>query len=200
MIHELREYEIPSENWDEYWTFFSEVAAPIRRSDFGRLIGLWRVKNSLPLRFLHVWEFESLYERAHKRAELAKIDAWRNDFLPHAARLVSSQQVNILKPLQVKPLLEVQAETLFLQRFQCRLGQAPAFAAALLEQRGADIQALWCTEMPDPNEVVVLSTAPVLFGTADSAGPQFADSVQKVRAARIQELELIPEFVPANTL
>ena len=98
MIHELREYTLDIDNAKAYLELFRDVGMPIRGNEFGRLVGNWTVDGE-NVKFVHIWEYESLADRAAKRALLAQNKAWTGDFLPEAVKRVSTQFITIMNPV-----------------------------------------------------------------------------------------------------
>lgn len=162
MIDELREYHFTPEAWQTYWALFQDVCLPIRRDDYGVLLGLWHEQVGDTVYFRHLWRYDSLDARAHLRGELLTLDAWRNGFLPQAAAQVSRQCLQVLKPRSVIDLQRL-APARYLHLYRCPTGKAPALMDQLDEVAGRDRHSLcgvWATEFSDPNQVVVMTAQP----------------------------------------
>jgi len=153
MIHELREYVIEREQAPGYFALFRDVGMPIRGDAYGRLVGNWVVDEGT-IRFLHVWSYASLAERAEKRAALGKVPEWTGAFLPGAAARVSSQSITILNPVTGAESLAHGPRVLHALR--CRLAKAAQVAAALARAH-PDADGVWVAECPDPNAVYLLN-------------------------------------------
>ncbi|MGK8207793.1 NIPSNAP family protein [Burkholderia cenocepacia] len=159
MIHELREYVIECDRAPDYFALFRDVGMPIRGSEYGRLVGNWMVDEGT-IRFLHLWSYASLAERAEKRAALGKVSEWTGTFLPGAVANVSSQSITILNPV-AGAVAERGARSLahgprVLHVLRCKLGKA-ARVAAMLARAHADADGVWVAEFPDPNAVYLLN-------------------------------------------
>ncbi|MBJ9895576.1 NIPSNAP family protein [Burkholderia cenocepacia] len=159
MIHELREYVIECDRAPGYFALFRDVGMPIRGSEYGRLVGNWMVDEGT-IRFLHLWSYASLAERAEKRAALGQVPEWTGTFLPGAVAHVSSQSITILNPV-AGAVAERDAHLLahgprVLHVLRCKLGKA-AQVAAMLARAHADADGVWVAEFPDPNAVYLLN-------------------------------------------
>ena len=161
MIDELREYVFKKTYWDMYWPLFEDVCLPTRRDDYGVLRGLWSISQGDEVRFIHLWRYASLDDRAQKRAQLMKVDAWRNDFLPRAAPHITRQFLQVLNPV-VEASSDELAGACYQHTYNCSPGGAGGVieqlkAAKLVEHGG--IVGVWSTEFSDPNQVIVISTS-----------------------------------------
>lgn len=162
MIDELREYHFTPDAWQTYWALFQDLCLPIRRDDYGVLLGLWHEQVGDTVYFRHLWRYDSLDARAQLRGELIKVDAWRNGFLPQAGAQVSRQFLQVLNPRMAIGLQSL-APARYLHLYRCPTGKA----AALIEQLGAvaergrhSLCGVWATEFSDPNQVVVMTAQP----------------------------------------
>lgn len=171
MIDELRHYSFTAQAWEHYWLLFNEQCLPIRGDDFGRLRGLWYERIGDTVNFRHVLRYDSLDERARLRAELGRIDAWREGFLPQAAVHVGQQFLQVLIPRIDDPQGGLSAAR-YLHSYRCPTGKAASVIQQIDGVGGAARErlcGLWSTEFPDPNQVVVMTSteqAPVLDLTA----------------------------------
>ncbi|MBN3854002.1 hypothetical protein G3N59_11490 [Paraburkholderia sp. Ac-20340] len=183
MIYELREYTLDVENAQPYFDLFRDVGMPIRGNDYGRLVGNWTVDGEY-VKFVHIWEYASLEDRAQKRSALGKVDAWSRTFLPEAARRVSSQFLTILNPAGGRIRSEPGAhfpelDGRVLHMLRCRLGTAPSIAAAIDQGSAARYDGIWIGEFPDPNTIYVLGdeqSVPARHGELDDLGVIYASS------------------------
>ncbi|PFH20403.1 NIPSNAP family protein [Burkholderia sp. JKS000303] len=170
MIHELREYVIERERAPGYFALFRDVGMPIRGNEYGRLVGNWTIDEGT-IRFLHVWSYASLAERAEKRAALGRVPGWTDAFLPGAVAHVSSQSITILNPIAGTVAGDgtrsVEHGARVLHALRCKLGRAAQVAAALARTH-ADADGVWVAEFPDPNAVYLLNrgAAPLADPTA----------------------------------
>ncbi|WP_321813176.1 MULTISPECIES: NIPSNAP family protein [Paraburkholderia] len=183
MIYELREYTLDVENAPAYFELFRDVGMPIRGNDYGRLVGNWTVDGEY-VKFVHIWEYESLLDRAQKRSALGQVDAWTRSFLPEAAKRVSSQFLTILNPAGGRIHSAQTAHTpepdgRVLHTLRCRLGTAARVASAIEVGSTAHYDGIWIGEFPDPNTVYVLGdehSVPAGNGELDELGVTYAAS------------------------
>ncbi|QXI30921.1 NIPSNAP family protein [Pseudomonas vanderleydeniana] len=161
MIDELRQYTFTAESWERYWKLFNNLCMPIRGNDFGSLQGLWLEQVGSTVTFRHVWRYESLDARARLRAELLKVDDWREKFLPQAACHVADQHLQVLIPRAEGEGLEVAAAR-YLHVYRCSTGKA----AGIIQQINGvassarkNLCGLWATEFPNPNQIVAMTSS-----------------------------------------
>ncbi|MGB9091834.1 MAG: NIPSNAP family protein [Pseudomonas farsensis] len=167
MVDELRQYTFTADAWEQYWALFTSLCMPIRGDDFGRLKGLWYDRIGDTVTFRHLWRYESLDARAHLRAELIKVDDWREKFLPQAAQHVSQQFLQVLVPKLEEEGAGLAAAR-YLHSYRCATGKAGGVVQQIAGVTGTarkHLCGLWATEFPNPNQVVAMTStdeAPVL--------------------------------------
>jgi len=167
MIDELRHYRFTPDAWDQYWALFTDLCLPIRGNAFGQLRGLWYERVGDSVSFRHLWRYASLEARAHLRAELIKVDDWREGFLPQAGPHVSEQFLQVLVPKLEEGEGGLEGVR-YLHRYRCPTGKAGAVIqqiAAVEEPARSQLRGLWATEFADPNQVLAMTStdaAPLL--------------------------------------
>jgi NIPSNAP len=72
MIYELRIYTMKPGKLPDFVTLNSEVAWPIRRNDYGTLVGCWTSEIGPLNQFFHLWSHPSLAARTSRREALAR--------------------------------------------------------------------------------------------------------------------------------
>ncbi|MGQ7248101.1 NIPSNAP family protein [Halomonas sp. V046] len=159
MIHELREYTFKRPKWEAYWDLFNQVCMPIRKSNFGTLACTWKVERGDQVRFLHLWEYDSLEVRRQQRGALAKNKAWSDEFLPQATALIETQVSRILSPVMPVAASD-DVHEVYLTASYCRVGNAADVAAGIAARRD-DMLGVWMEEFCDPNRVLSLSAQPL---------------------------------------
>lgn len=182
MIHELREYRLLPENWPLYFDLFRQVCMPLRGEAFGRLRGAWLEQDSRQVRFFHLWEYESLDERARLRLALAEKPAWREEFLAQAAPQIHRQHLRVLNPQRVAEDLMAGGHDLHLVRYGCDVGRVNAVRAELEDLCDA-ATSIWTMEFPDPNQVLTLSASAEIEFSAEARR-----SLQSVEITRLKPL------------
>ncbi|MFJ3486847.1 NIPSNAP family protein [Pseudomonas sp. NPDC090202] len=167
MIDEFRQYEFTANAWEHYWELFENLCLPIRGDRFGALQGMWQERIGDNVIFRHLWRYDSLDERARLRGELIKVAAWREEFLPQAARHVGKQFLQVLVP-RVEFAVGGLAPVRYLHVYRCPVGKAGAVIEQVSDagaRKKHRVFGVWATEFADPNQVVVMSaraTAPAV--------------------------------------
>lgn len=171
MIHELREYKFKQQDWPKYRLLFEDYGMPVRRNDFGRLLGAWECDAEVGMvGFVHIWAYDSLHARAELRVRLGREKAWTDQFIVPARPLIQSQILSVLNPLGTTPeLAEAVSRLGYLHRYRCAVGGAPALADHLKGLHNV----CWTTEFSDPNEVACLTNEvdPLRAMNAEEANP-----------------------------
>jgi hypothetical protein len=157
MIHELREYRLNKPDWPVYRELFYQLCLPIRGSRFGEFLGGWETEDTDSIRFLHLWQYPSLDERARLRRELANIPEWTEVFVPRSRVLIRDQMLSVLNPLSIS--LPAEQCSLYLHRYRCSTGGASALVNHLQTSAPQGQLSLWMAEFPNPNEVLQLHRA-----------------------------------------
>jgi len=105
MIVDHRTYQLHPHKLRAWLELYERYGLPVQKRHLGRLIGFF-VSEIGPLnQVVHLWSYESLADRATRRAEMAKDPDWA-DFLKRNAELAAlqSQESKILTPTSFSPL------------------------------------------------------------------------------------------------
>jgi len=105
MIVDHRTYQLQPHKLRAWLELYERYGLPVQKRHLGRLIGFF-VSEIGPLnQVVHLWSYESLADRATRRAEMAKDPDWA-DFLKRNAELAAlqSQESKILTPTSFSPL------------------------------------------------------------------------------------------------
>lgn len=180
VIHELREYAIAPAHWPAFRTLFETLGLPLRRNDYGVLLGSWLGEADGQVRFLHLWRYDALDARAALRVQMAAVPDWTARYLPQAAALVQTQTLSVLRPqgAPVLPTLAAAGGVAYLHRYRCAVGQAGALVPPLRDA-APDRLGLWTTEFPHPNDVALLTPC---------ATPPLGDRAVAVQSQRLVDL------------
>ena len=103
MYFEMRTYTIRMGKQKEYMKHFEEVGLPII-SRYAKLIGYWYTDIGELNQLIHIWAYESLDERASKRAALYQDPDWLSKFIPAALPLLEKQESKILLAADFSPI------------------------------------------------------------------------------------------------
>lgn len=158
MIYELRTYTLRPGSLAGVVKNSAEVGRRIRGDDCGKLEGYWSTEIGTLNQVIHLWSYPDLNERQRLRAELAKNEAWRQEYLPHLLPHLVSQEVRLMNPaLPFKPP-QRQGNVYELRCYRIVPGkvrewvQIAVDAMTVREKYSAPL-CLWTVEAPNPNEV-----------------------------------------------
>lgn len=103
MIYEERIYTIVPGGVAEYVRNYEQLGLPIQREVLGNLVGFFQTEIGPLNSVVHIWAYESLDDRARRRAVLAAHPGWPA-YLKANLHLLVSQQNRILTPVSFSPL------------------------------------------------------------------------------------------------
>ena len=96
LIYELRMYTVVPGKLGDYMKAHQEIGRPIRGDNYGKLEGGWTSEIGPLNRYVHLWSYENLEERARLRAELQKNEGWTKEYGPIIRQFILKQQNKIL--------------------------------------------------------------------------------------------------------
>jgi hypothetical protein len=103
MIYEERTYTIKTGRVAEYLSIYEKHALPIQREVLGHLVGFFSQEFGGLIRVVHIWGYQSLDDRAARRAKLAAHPGWPG-YLEKALPLIEAQENRVLVPTSFSPL------------------------------------------------------------------------------------------------
>ncbi|WP_426111996.1 NIPSNAP family protein [Pseudomonas sp. DSP3-2-2] len=103
MIVEERIYKIRNGQMGNYMALVRDEGIEIQKSYLGHLIGYFSTEIGPLSHVVHMWAYESLDDRAKKRAALSEDPKWQA-FIPKLAALIESAENRILVPASFSPL------------------------------------------------------------------------------------------------
>ncbi|MFA7262480.1 MAG: NIPSNAP family protein [Caulobacter sp.] len=103
MLVEMRTYTVAPGATARYLKAYAEKGLAVQTRILGCLVGYYTVEIGPLNRVVHLWGYDSLNERARRRAILWKDPEWRS-YVKEIAGLVQTQETCILSPA---PFLEV---------------------------------------------------------------------------------------------
>jgi hypothetical protein len=146
----------------DYMKAHKEIGRPIRGDNYGKLEGGWTTEIGPLNRYVHLWSYENLEERARLRAELQKNEGWTKEYGPLIRQFILKQQNKILyaqlpftPPAAGKHVYE-------LRTYQHHLGRTPEWVNNFKEALPARSKystpvCLWTTDIGETlNQVVHL--------------------------------------------
>ena len=103
MYFEMRTYTVHMGKQKEYLKHFEDVGLPII-SRYAKLVGYWYTDIGELNQLIHIWAYESLDDRAAKRAALYQDQEWQTKFLPKALPMLEKQENKILLASDFSPI------------------------------------------------------------------------------------------------
>ena len=105
MIYEMRTYTLRPTRMGDWLALYKSQALPVQQELLGKLVGFFTTEFGVVNQVVHIWAFDSLDDRAARRASLAGDARWiefsaRNKELDAVVELKSA----ILKPTDFSPL------------------------------------------------------------------------------------------------
>jgi hypothetical protein len=96
MIYEIRTYTVKPGAVPEYEKRFAE--AYTAREKYSKLGGMWHTEIGPLNQVIHIWQYESLQQRADIRAAAAKDESGK--WPPNTSELLDAQEVDIADPVR----------------------------------------------------------------------------------------------------
>lgn len=103
MVVEERLYTLHPGTVPDYVRLFQTEGIEIQQQILGRLLGYFSTEVGPLNQVIHLWGYESLEDRAKRRAQLGASTAWQ-DFVPKVRPLIVKQENKILLPLPFSPI------------------------------------------------------------------------------------------------
>jgi NIPSNAP len=103
MIYEMRTYDVKPGMLNTYLKLFNDVGMP-QREPHNNLVGFWFTEFGELNKVVHIWQYDSLAQRAQLRAELTQNPKWAQDFLSVAMPMLDRMSSVILNPTAFSPL------------------------------------------------------------------------------------------------
>jgi len=103
MIFEMRTYQLKVGVLAQYMEQFGRIGLPVV-SKYCRLVGYWSVETGALNKVIHIWQFDSLDQRAEARRQWWSDPDWLEGYLPLALPLVVSQETTFLSAAPFSPI------------------------------------------------------------------------------------------------
>lgn len=105
MIYEMRTYTLKPTRMGDWLALYKSKGLPVQQELLGKLVGFFTTEFGVVNQVVHIWAYDSLDDRAVRRAALANDPRWtefsgRNKELDAVVELKS----DILKPTDFSPL------------------------------------------------------------------------------------------------
>ncbi len=195
MLHELRTYTARPGAVPDILKVNEEVGRKARGNDYGVLEGYWYTEIGPLNQVMHLWRYDSFEERAHLRAELAKVDDWTKKYVPTLRPLLVNQTTRFLNP--AKDLVAPASGGNFYEfrNYRLKPGKAAGWMKRFLDvmptrEKYSKNVCAWITEGPNPNEVCHLWAYSSLEERMEARnGVATEDAWKEFAAAGREELE-----------
>lgn len=167
MIHELRTYTLHPGKLPAYLDLAANVSRPVRGDEYGKLLGYWVSEFGKLNQIWHLWEYESLDERARLRATLAGNERWRTEYVAHVQPLIQRQDIRFLDPMRPVAPPDGAGHVYELRIYRTHTGKAREWSKLFnsylpARERYSPNVCNWVGEAPQPNEVAHLWAYPDL--------------------------------------
>jgi len=103
MIVELRTYTLYPGKLPEYLKLYETQGLPVQKPILGNFLGYFTTEIGVQNQVVHMWGYESLDDRARRRAELYANEDWKA-FIAKAMPLLMTMENKILIPTSFSPL------------------------------------------------------------------------------------------------
>lgn len=180
MIYELRTYTTKPGQAMVHVKNSGTLGRDIRGDNYGKLVGHWVTEIGPLNQSMHMWEYDSLDDRAEKRAALAKLDRWQNEYRPANGDAIIRQDVRLMNAV-VSPKAPASDGNIYeFRNYRLRPGAmgkwCKAFTGALeVREKYSKIVGLWQSEAGQPNEVCHIWAYPDLNARAKARGGAAGD-------------------------
>ena len=158
MIYELRTYTTKPGQAMVHVNNSGSLGREIRGDDYGKLVGHWVTEIGPLNQSIHMWEYNDLIERAEKRAALAKLNRWQNEYRPANGGVIIRQDIRLMNAVIGPKAPESGGNVYEFRNYRLKTGAIGKWCAlftAAMEHREkySKIVGLWQTEAGQPNEV-----------------------------------------------
>lgn len=97
MIVEERTYTTHPGKWRDYLALYEAEGLFVQSRILGRMVGYYHTEIGTLNQIIHLWAYESLDERAQRRARLMEDAGWRA-YVAKMLPLLQTQESRILQP------------------------------------------------------------------------------------------------------
>jgi len=104
MIVEHRTYTLPHGTMDAYLKRYETQALPILMKHLERLLGFFVSETGALNEVVHIWAYDSMADREHRRAKLEADPAWQAFKVGNRGSFLA-QEVRILRHASFSPVL-----------------------------------------------------------------------------------------------
>ena len=180
MIHELRTYTFHPGKINTYLQIARDVGRPVRGQDYGTNLGYWTSEFGSLNQIWHLWQYESMEERARLRDALSKNERWNNEYVANIRPLIARQDIRLLNPVHGVHGPAREGGFYELRMYRFNPGRAGAWANAYrdimpVREKYSKNVGVWTGEAPQPNEVLHMWNYQSLDARAKARAALFQD-------------------------
>lgn len=159
MIHELRTYTFHPGKINTYLDIARNVGRPARGQNYGINMGYWTSEFGSLNQIWHLWQYDSMEERARLRDELSKNERWTKEYVPNIRPLIQRQDIRFLNLVNGVNTPEEEGGFYELRMYRFNPGRAAGWAQGYKEimpvrEKYSKNVGIWTGEAPQPNEVL----------------------------------------------
>lgn len=103
MIFEHRTYTLAAGRVPDFVKIYQEYGAPVQLPILGNLIAVFTTEVGPLNQVIHIWGYDSMEDRARRRAELARHPDW-GKYLERALPLMQAMENKLLTALPWSPI------------------------------------------------------------------------------------------------
>ena len=180
MIHELRTYTFHPGKINQYLDVARTIGRPVRGQNYGINLGYWTSEFGSLNQIWHLWQYDSMEQRAHLRDELAKNERWTKEYVPAIRPLIARQDIRFLNPIYGPNKPEKEGGFYELRMYRFNPGTAAPWARGYrdimpVREKYSKNVGLWLGEAPQPNEALHMWNYQSLEARAKARGDLFKD-------------------------
>ena len=180
MIHELRTYTFHPGKINTYLQIARDVGRPVRGQNYGINLGYWTSEFGSLNQIWHLWQYESMEERARLRDALGKNERWTKEYVANIRPLIARQDIRFLNLVNGVNKPEQEGGFYELRMYRFSPGTAGTFARNYREilpvrEKYSKNIGLWTSEAPQPNEFLHMWNYQSLDARAKARAALFQD-------------------------
>ena len=180
MIHELRTYTFHPGKINTYLQIARDVGRPVRGQDYGIDLGYWTSEFGSLNQIWHLWQYESMEERARLRDALGKNERWTKEYVANIRPLIARQDIRFLNLVSGVNKPEKEGGFYELRMYRFVPGTAATLARNYREilpvrEKYSRNIGLWTGEAPQPNEFLHMWNYQSLDARAKARAALFQD-------------------------
>jgi hypothetical protein len=180
MIYELRTYTFHQGKLAQYLDIARNVGRPARGQNYGINCGYWTSEFGSLNQIWHLWQYESMEQRATLRDALSKNEKWTKEYVPNIRPLIARQDIRFLNPVYGVTPPATEGNIYELRMYRFNPGMAGPWSQAFkgimpVREKYSKNVGIWTGEAPQPNEVLHMWAYPSFEARMKARGELFKD-------------------------